>query len=44
MQDGINVVENVPLADRGIVVAGTKLFERPVSDVLRPVAAVFGEG
>jgi len=44
VQDGLDVVENVPLADGGIVVAGAELFERPVGDVLASAAAVFGVG
>jgi hypothetical protein len=38
--DGVDVVENVPLADGGVVVAGAELFERPVSDVLAAVSAL----
>jgi hypothetical protein len=44
VQDGVDVVEDVPLGDGGVVVAGAKLFERPVGDVLAAVGAVFGAG
>src|SRR5271157_4308155 len=44
VQDGVDVVEDVPLADGGIVVAGAELFERPVGDVLASVGAVFRVG
>jgi len=44
VQDGVNVVEDVPLGDGGVVVAGAELFERPVSDVLAAMGAVFGVG
>jgi hypothetical protein len=30
VQDGVDVVKNVPLGDGGVVVAGAELFERPV--------------
>jgi hypothetical protein len=39
VQDSVDVVEDVPLADGGIVVAGAELLERPVGDVLAPVSA-----
>ena len=41
VQDGVDVVEDVPLADGGIVVAGAELLERPVGDVLVAVGPVF---
>ena len=41
-EDGVDVVEDVPLGDGGIVVAGTELFEGPVGDVLAAVGSVFG--
>jgi hypothetical protein len=44
VQDGVDIVEDVPLADGGVVVADAELFLRPVGDVLPPVAAVFGVG
>jgi hypothetical protein len=34
MQDGVDVMEDVPLGDGGIVVVGAELFEGPVGDVL----------
>jgi hypothetical protein len=34
VQDGIDVVEDVPLGDGGVVVVGAELLERPVGDVL----------
>jgi hypothetical protein len=40
VQDGIDVMEDVPLADGAVAVADAKLFQRPVGDVLAPVAAV----
>jgi hypothetical protein len=42
VQDGVDVVENVPLGDGGVVVVGAELFEGPVGDVLATVGAVFG--
>ena len=44
MQDGVDVVEDVPLGDGGVVVVGAELFEGPVRDVLAAVGAVFGVG
>jgi hypothetical protein len=44
VQDGVDVVEDVPLGDGGIVVAGAELFECSVGDVLATVGAVFGIG
>jgi hypothetical protein len=44
VQDGVHIAKNVPLADRGIVVAAAELFERPVRDVLAPIGTVFGVG
>ena len=44
VQDGVDVVEDVPLGDGGVVVAGAELFEGPVGDVLAAVGAVFGVG
>ncbi|MGC2551347.1 MAG: hypothetical protein WA437_13855 [Candidatus Sulfotelmatobacter sp.] len=41
VQDGVDVVEDVPLRDGGVVVLGAELFEGPVGDVL---AAVGGGG
>jgi hypothetical protein len=42
VQDGVDVVEDVPLGDGGVVVMGAELFEGPVGDVLAAVGAVFG--
>ena len=44
VQDGVDLVEDVPLGGGGFVVVGAELFERPVSDVLAAVGAVFGVG
>jgi len=44
VQDGVDVVEDVPLGDGGVAVVGAELFERPVGDVLAAVGAVFGVG
>src|ERR1700678_2579993 len=44
VQDGVDVVEDVPLGDGGVVVAGAELFEGPVGDVLAAVGAVLGVG
>ena len=44
VQDGVDVVEDVPLGDGGVVVVGAELFEGPVGDVLAAVGAVFGVG
>jgi len=40
VQDGVDVVEDVPLGNRGIVVVGAELFEGRVGDVLAAVGAV----
>ena len=37
VKDGVDVVEDVPLRDGGVVVVRTELFEGPVSDVLAAV-------
>lgn len=37
MQDGVDVMEDVPLGDGRVCVADAKLFERPVGNVLAPV-------
>jgi len=39
MQDGVDVVEDVPLGDVGIGVVGAELVERPVGDVLAAIGA-----
>ena len=44
VEDGVNVVKDVPLGDGGIVVVGAELFEGPVGDVLASVGAVFRVG
>jgi hypothetical protein len=44
VQDGVDVVEDVPLGDGGVVVVGAELNECPVGDVLAAVGAVFGIG
>ena len=44
VQDGVDVMEDVPLGNGRVVVVGAELFEGPVSDVLAAVAAVFGVG
>src|ERR1035438_5977677 len=44
VQDGVDVVEDIPLGDGGVVVVGAELFEGPVGDVLAAVSAVFGVG
>src|SRR5438552_12513501 len=41
VQDGVDVMEDVPLGDGAVIVAGAELFERPVGDVLAAVGAVF---
>jgi|GEM_PF-6125325 len=40
VQDGVYVMEDVPLGDGRVRVADAKLFERPVGDVLATVASV----
>src|SRR6266704_4899575 len=42
VQNGVDVMEDVPLGDRRVVVVGAESFERPVGDVLAAVRAVFG--
>jgi hypothetical protein len=37
VQGGVDVVEDVPLGDGGVVVVGAELFEGPVGDVLATV-------
>src|SRR6266536_3367909 len=44
VQDGVDVVEDVPLGDGGVVVVGAELFEGPGADVFAAVGAVFGVG
>jgi len=44
VQDGVDVMEDVPLGDGGVLVVGAELLERPVRDVLAAVRAVFGVG
>jgi len=44
VQDGVDVMEDVPLGDGGVVVVGAELFESPVGDVLAAVGAIFGVG
>jgi hypothetical protein len=44
VQDGVDVVEDVPLGDGGVVVVGAELNECPVGDVLAATGAVFGVG
>jgi hypothetical protein len=44
VQDGVDVMEDVPLGDGCVVVLGAELFEHPVCDVLAAVRAVFGVG
>ncbi|MGB8580113.1 MAG: hypothetical protein WCD47_04785 [Candidatus Sulfotelmatobacter sp.] len=39
VQDGVDVVEDVPLRDGGVVVLGAELFEGPVGDVLALMAS-----
>lgn len=39
MQDGVDVVENVPLGDGWVVVVGAEVIERPVGAVLAAVRA-----
>ena len=39
VQDGIDVMEDVPLGDGAVAVADAKLFERPVGNVLAAVGA-----
>jgi hypothetical protein len=41
MQDAVDVVENVPLADLLVVVVLAEMLQRPIGDVLPPVRAVF---
>lgn len=40
VQDGVNVMEDVPLGDGPVGVADAELFERPAGNVLAPVGAV----
>ena len=40
VQDGIDVMEDVPFGDGGIAVVRAELFKRPVGDVLAAVGAV----
>jgi hypothetical protein len=44
VQDGVDVVEDVPLVDGEVGVMGAELFESPVGDVLAAVGADFGVG
>ena len=44
VQDGVDVMKDVPLGDGRVTVAGAKLFQRPLSDVLASIAAIFGVG
>src|SRR5260370_14227790 len=44
VQDGVDVVEDVPLGDGRVVVVGAELFEGPVGDVLAAAGALFGVG
>ncbi len=44
VQDCVDVVEDVPLGDGEVVVAGAELFEDPIGDVLAAVGSVFGIG
>jgi hypothetical protein len=39
VQDGVDVVEDVPLGDGGVAMVGAELFEGPVGDVLAAVGA-----
>ncbi len=43
VQQGIDVVEDVPLRDFGAVLR-LELCQRPIGDVLSPIAAIFGVG
>ena len=40
MQQAVDVVEDLPLADRLVAVVGAELGQRPVGDILAAVAAV----
>jgi hypothetical protein len=44
VQDGIDIMEDVPLGDGRVAVMGPELFKRPVGDVLAAIAAVFCVG
>jgi hypothetical protein len=44
VQDGVDVMEDVPFGDGRIAVVRAEFFERPVGDVLAAVGAVFGVG
>jgi hypothetical protein len=44
VQDGVDVVEDVPLRDGRIVVVDAELIEGPIGYVLAAVGAVFGVG
>ncbi len=44
MQQGVDVMKDVPLRDRLIVVMRAEFFQRPVSNVLAAVRAVFVVG
>ena len=44
VQDGVDVMEDVPLGDGGIAVVRAELFEGGVGDVLAAVGAVGGVG
>ena len=44
VQQGIDVMEDVPLGDGVIVVMGAKLLQGPVGEVFPAVGAVFGVG
>jgi len=37
VEDGVDVVEDVPLGDGWVGIMGLELFERPVGDVLAAV-------
>jgi len=44
VQDGVDVVEDVPLGDGGVTVVRAEVFEGGVGDVLAAVGAVGGVG
>ena len=44
VEQAVNVVEDIPLCDRRIVVVAAKLVKRPIGDVLAAVGAVFVVG
>ncbi len=41
MEKGIDVVEDIPFGDAVVMIMRSELLQRPIGDILPPVAAVF---